>query len=83
MSATFRIPVLHSLIVNHACKSVLQIRFFGSRKFLILNAGSTKLRATCNLVVFMSLRGAQIHPVVYLVVYYFKFLYGKCIVNAG
>ena len=73
MSAIYRISVLHSPIVNQVCKSVLQIQFSGSRKFLILKAGLGELRSPCNLVLFMSLRGVQVHPVVCLVVDYFQF----------
>ena len=73
MSAIYRISVLHSPIVNQVCKLVLQIQFSGSRKFLILQAGLGELRSPCNLVLFMSLRSAQVHPVVCLAVYYFQF----------
>ena len=68
MSTIYRISVLHSPIVNQVYKLVLQIQFSGSRKFLILQAG-----LGCNLVLFMSLRSAQVHPVVCLAVYYFQF----------
>ena len=73
MSTIYRISVLHSPIVNQVCKSVLKIKFSGSRKFLILKAGLGELRSPCNLVLFMSLRGVQVHPVVCLVVDYFQF----------
>ena len=75
--------VLHSPIVNQVCKLVLQIQFSGSRKFLILKAGLGELRSPCNLVLFMSLRSAQVHPVVSCRVLLSVFLMRKCIVNSG